>query len=71
MTMTGEQRFAAWPALGVDPRRAVQIIRTYDGRVFAMSVDEARTLAIQLERAAAQAQARRSPGGFGEVPCGE
>lgn len=55
----GDGRFHAWPALGVDPSKAVQIVRAYDGRVFAMSVDEARLLAAQIEKAAEQAESKR------------
>lgn len=54
-----DHRFAAYAAVGVDPSRAVQIVRDYDGRVFAMSVDGARMLAARIEKAADQAQARR------------
>lgn len=57
----GNRRFHAWPALGVDPSRAVQIIRDYDGRIFAMSIDEARHLALQIDKAADQAENRRQP----------
>lgn len=61
----GDRRFNAHPALGVDPGKAVQIVRDYDGRIFAMSSGEARDLAFQLGKAADQADARRAavPGG--------
>lgn len=57
-----DDRFKAWAAVGVDPGRAVQIVREYDGRTFAMSVGEARMLAASIEKAADQAQERRTRG---------
>lgn len=59
VTPMSDDRFMAWAAVGVDPSRAVQIVREWDGRVFAMSVDEARMLATRIEKAADQAQSRR------------
>jgi hypothetical protein len=54
------RRFNAHPALGVDRNKAVQIVRDYDGMIFAMSSSEARDLAFQLEKSAEQADARRT-----------
>ena len=55
------RRFNGHPALGVDPEKAVQIVRDYDGRIFAMSTSEACDLAFQLVKSADQADARRKP----------
>ena len=55
-----DRRFNAHPALGVDTSKAVQIVRDYDGQIFAMSSSEARDLAFQLGKSADQADARRS-----------
>lgn len=52
-------RFTAWAAVGVGPDRAVQIVREYDGRIFAMSVGEALMLAERIQKAAEQAKERR------------
>lgn len=54
-----DPRFRAWAAVGVGPDKAVQIVRDYDGRVFSMSVNEARSLAYDVEKAADQAESRR------------
>lgn len=54
-----DRRYNAHPAPGVDPDKAVQIVRDYDGRIFAMSSGEARMLASMLTKAAEQADARR------------
>lgn len=54
-----DDRFRAWAAVGVGPDKAVQIVRDYDGHVFAMSADEARNLAANVEKAADQAESRR------------
>jgi len=59
-----EQRFMIWSGVvGRVPR--IRIIRTDGGRVFAMSVDEARTLIKMLESAVEQVQTRQSTGGRG------
>lgn len=54
-----DRRFNAHPAPGEGKARAVRLVRSYDGRVFAMSSDEARDLATQLNESADQADARR------------
>lgn len=60
--MMADRRFNAHPALGTSPGAAVQIVRDYDGRIFAMSSGEAKDLASQLVKAADQADERRDPG---------
>ena len=53
-----DRRYVAWTALG-SATVAVQIVRTYDGRIFGMTAPEARDLAFQLNKSADQADARR------------
>lgn len=64
------ERYNAWAVTGTAPERAVQIVRNYDGRVFAMSSDEARALAAQLAEAADRDDARKGQTGPKPVSAG-
>lgn len=52
-------KFTAIAATGTAPWRAVQVVRNYDGSIFAMSPDDARKLSTQLTEAAELVDARK------------
>lgn len=54
-----DRRYNAHRVTGTNPDRAIQLVRTYDGRIFSMSNYEARTLAYDLEKAAGQYERSR------------
>lgn len=58
---SADPRFVVFAPAWTPPEARVQICRNYDGRVFSMSITEARDIGMRLIEAADRSDADRSP----------